>query len=245
MNDLSIKLLVVLLNALLKIWPVVLLFAITLVVWYHYFTGPQDPSGNRLSFLIMLLILSPYILALIRWWIATPYIVRWGHHVPALIVDTRIKSDPDKAENREIYFYQLAFKGVDGKPYQRTSFESRYGSAPSRSDSTPTYPKAMFLRYPKVGEAFEVAYLPGLEKYAVILNTGDSEFAQAIQEEHKQKMVRQLEHREERAKRLLDLDPNNQELQKIYQQAQQDLYDYWQFDKAPVLKEKINGTLYF
>ncbi|MDO5678936.1 MAG: hypothetical protein Q4G54_01300 [Pelistega sp.] len=193
----------------------------------------------------MIIIFTTLILLNSRWWIATPYIVRWGHHVPALIVDTRIKSDPDKAENREIYFYQLAFKGVDGKPYQRTSFESRYGSAPSRSDSTPTYPKAMFLRYPKVGEAFEVAYLPGLEKYAVILNIGDSEFAQAIQEEHKQKVVRQLEHREERAKRLLDLDPNNQELQKIYQQAHQDLYNYWQFDKAPVLKEKINGTLYF
>ena len=233
------------LGSILKVWPILLLLIIGLIGWSKYFAKPENLSEDFIGFCIMIIIFTTLILFNCRWWIATPYIVRWGHHVPALIVDTRIKSDPDKAENRDIYFYQLAFKGVDGKPYQRTSLEARYGSAPSRRGSTPTYPKALFLRYPKVGEAFEVAYLPGLEKYAVILNTGDSEFARAIQEEHKQKTVRQLEHREERAKRLLDMDPHNQEAQKIHQQAHDDLYNYWQFDKPPVLKEKINGTLYF
>lgn len=139
--------------------------------------------------------------------------------------------------------YHYRFQ-IEGQKPVVGYFRTIQGQKLETTSASLTYPGHLFLSYPRVDEEFELKYIPSQTKYFVILNTGESEFAQAIQEEHKQKRVRQLEHREERAKRMFDLDPNNQERLKIYQQAQQDLYDYWQFGTKPKLKEKIDGTLF-
>ncbi|WP_274571689.1 hypothetical protein [Neisseria leonii] len=148
------------------------------------------------------------------------------------------------SEDTASYQFHYVILQADGKPYH-SFFRVVEGYTLDTQRGNLTYPTRQFVRYPNVGEEFEVKYIPANPKYFVILNTGDSEFARHIRVEYQREFIQQLESRISRTKYLLDADPHNPERQKIYQQAQQDLNNYQQFGTEPMLTESPTGEIVF
>ncbi|WP_274585294.1 hypothetical protein V9W64_05725 [Neisseria leonii] len=182
----------------------------------------------------------------IGWRLCRKTIVRYGERAHAIMETVSEVTNPlIRAENDRTFRYVFSF--VDASGQRHTKFFLKSGDSPTavEEDGVPTYPKEKFVRYPKLGEKFEVLYLKGLEKHPIILNTGNSEFVRHIQEEHRQNIIRQLSDRVSKAKILADADPYNPERQRLYQQAQQDLYNYQQFGTEPMLVESFSRGLVF
>ncbi|WP_274571688.1 hypothetical protein [Neisseria leonii] len=223
-----------------RVWPVVFLLdgLITFFVWRY---TKESPLLVSVCILIPISIFAFSIRRLCR-----KTIVRYGERANAIMETVSEVTNPlIRAENDRTFRYVFSF--VDASGQRHTKFFLKSGDSPTavEEDGVPTYPKEKFVRYPKLGEKFEVLYLKGLEKHPIILNTGNSEFVRHIQEEHRQNIIRQLSERVSNTKILADADPHNPERQRLYQQAQQDLYNYQQFGTEPMLVESFSRGLVF
>nr|MDD9328647.1 hypothetical protein [Neisseria sp. 51.81] len=211
--------------------------------WNVYLT-----IGLTLLKLLLIALALSFLVAIVIYFLSWPLcckiIVLYGERASALMEMTSEISNPNREEHNKIFRCMFSFVDVHGKMHKNYFLKSSDIPLPTQSRVVPTHPKDKFVRYPKLGEKFEVLYLKGLEDWPIILNTGDSEFVRHIQEEHRQKFIRQLSERVSKLKILVDADPLNPERQKIYQQAEQDLHNYQQFGTEPMLIEKV-GELKF
>ncbi|WP_274585439.1 hypothetical protein V6667_05670 [Neisseria leonii] len=226
----------------LSVIPAVLLID-GLIAYFVWLYAKEDITFVPLF--LMLLIPSFILVAALHQRLTTKTIARYGERANAIMEMVSVDVDPDRAENRETIRYVFSFVDASGRKHIRNFSETRYSPMPVQGDIVPTYPKNLFVRNPKLGEKFEVMYLKGMERFPIILNTGDSEFVRHIQEEHRQKFIRQLSERVSKLQILVDADPLNPERQKLYQQAQQDLHNYQQFGTEPMLIESFERGLVF
>ncbi|MDO5678937.1 MAG: hypothetical protein Q4G54_01305 [Pelistega sp.] len=87
------------------------------------------------------------------------------------------------SDNEEYFKHALYIKGQDGQLHDVSFTTSKTADHLETVQANLTYPCLLFIRYPRVNEEFEVKYMPGKPKYFVILNEGNSEFAQHIAQE--------------------------------------------------------------
>lgn len=239
-----------LLNAYVEIlrlvWPIFLvLFALILVV---AFANPWlTILWLKISFFILALVclfLFTAYLYIKRYELGVPILLNYGELRQARMLQVR-QVTSNEEENTTAYEYTLALFDNQGS-WQEIKFRDNIiQSAYLIVQPNISYPAKQFIRYPREGENFEVLYLNNSKNTILIMNTGRSEFALSVQEGYHNKQIKILENREAKAKRYAELDASDTERQKIYQQAQQDLYDYWQFGTEPKLKERLDGVLYF
>ncbi|WP_274585703.1 hypothetical protein V9W64_05005 [Neisseria leonii] len=230
-------------HLIVRVWPLAILTSL-LITWCIWQYSPDGQSGIwGTAFPLWLVSSGLYFYA--RWWFLRLIIGSYGERADAMMESSSEIVNANRAENRELIRYMFSFVDASGQKHKKSFLEIRYSPRPAQSSAMPTYPKEKFVRYPKLGEKFEVLYLKGLEKHPMILNTGESEFVRSIQEDGKQDFIQQLSDRVSKAKILADADPHNPERQKLYQQAQQDLHNYQQFGTEPMLTEKVSGELDF